>query len=332
MKTTKKPRRSLRAVAALAASAFALSACSGGSDPEKTVVMYSSANETTVGILQDSARDNDLKLDLVTGSSGPLLERIKSESKKPKADIFFGAPVENLAPYEEYATPVESSETEAIDPEVLEQQEGWIPINGHVVAFMVNTTRLDVDAPTSWEDLLDPKLKGKIIVASPEDSSTALVGLYAAYKTLGEDDFKKLVDNLEVSDNSGNIYPAVSQGEYQVSIGYEANIYPYVANKQPGIEMNYPTDGTAIAYDCVYLVKDSPNPQKAAEVVDQMLSKDIQIQELEDSFRRPVRTDIDPSDYTDFKSLDDLTLVDIDTDEDEAGREEFLELWKELTK
>ena len=60
--------------------------------------MYSSNNETTIGVVVDQAAKSDpkLKVEVVTGSSGPLLERIKAEAGKNSADVFYGAPAATL--------------------------------------------------------------------------------------------------------------------------------------------------------------------------------------------------------------------------------------------
>ncbi|WP_344683953.1 extracellular solute-binding protein, partial [Actinocorallia glomerata] len=161
-------------------------------------------------------------------------------------------------------------------------------------------------------------------------STTALTALYGAYKVLGEDTFLDLAENLDVTENSGNIYPAVAQGEYAVSIGYESNIYPYVAGGQAGVEMVYPEDGTFVEHDSMMLVKDGPNPEAGQRLIDVVLARETQEQNLLESFRRPVRDDIDPSELVDFERLEDLTIVDIHGEEDEAGRDDFLDLWENL--
>lgn len=322
----------IRVGAVTVAAAFLLTGCSGGGGggDAQTAVMYSSNNETAVGVVVDAAAalDPALKVDVVTGSSGPLLQRIESEASKPAADVFYSAPAATLQEYADAVEPYRSPEAEAIPEEMRDGEDRWVPSNVHVVAFMVNTDQADDGtAPTSWEDLTDPSWKGKIIVADPSQSTTALTALYGASKVLGEDGFADLAANLEVTENSSNVYPAVAQGEYAVSIGYESNIYPYIAGEQAGIEMVYPEDGTFVEQDAVMIVKDGPNPEAAKRLIDTILSKEAQEENLAQSFRRPSRDDIDITEFVDFAPLDELTIVDIHGDADDRGREDFLAAW-----
>lgn len=314
------------------AAALLITGCSGGGDDGgATAVMYSSANETTNGVITDAAAAQDpaLTVDVVTGSSGPLLQRIETEAGSAAADVFFAAPGETLADYADVIAPYESPEAETIPEELRDPENRWTPANAHVVAFMANTDQIDGgEAPTSWEELTDPEWAGKITIADPVQSTTALTALYGAYKVLGEEGFADLASNLTVTENSGNVYPAVAQGEYALSIGYESNIYPYIAGEQPGIEMVYPEDGTFVAYDSVMAVKDSPDPEAAQQLIDTVLAKETQEQNLEQSFRRPSREDIDPTQFVEFERLEDLNVVDIDEEEDEQGREDFLAFWE----
>lgn len=328
--------RFAQAGASVAAAALLLTGCSAGASgggAESSAVMYSSANETTLGVVTEAtgALSPALKVDVVTGSSGPLLERIKSESAKSAADVFYGAPKSTLEKYADFVEPYRSPEAAAIPAELVDSKNRWVATNTHVVAFMVNTNQLDGGAaPRTWADLAKPGLAGKVVVADPEQSTTALAALYGAYKVLGKDGFAKLAKNLKVTESSGNVYPAVAQGEYAVSIGYESNIYPYIAGEQAGIEMVYPEDGTSIEYDSIIIVKGAPHPDAARKLVDTILSKKTQEESLEQSFRRPSRSDIDPSQFIEFKKLEDLKVVDIHGEKDEQGRKDFLALWKSL--
>lgn len=326
--------------AATAAIALALTGCASAAEEagsaagdKLSAVMYSSNNETVIGVVTDAAAAHDpaVKVEAVTGSSGPLLERIASESGAPAADVFYSAPAATFEAFADYVEPYLSPEAAAIPEELIDPEHRWTAANAHVVAFMVNTDQIDGgEAPKNWADLTKPEWKGKVIAPNPEQSTTGFTALYGAYKVLGKDGFEKLVANLELTESTSNVYPAVAQGEYAVSIGYESNIYPYVAGGQAGIEMVYPEDGTFVEHDSVLLVKGGPNADGGKALIDVILSKKAQEENLAQSFRRPVRTDIDVASIVDFKALDDLNVVDIHGDDDTQGRADFTEYWKSL--
>lgn len=320
-----------RTSAGLLAIGVLVSSCSGGDRDENSAVMYSSLNETAGGVIIDAAARQEpaLQVDVITGSSGPLLQRIEAESDQPAADVFVSAPEDTLAGYADNIEPYRSPEADAIPEELIDPEGRWTATNIHVVAFMANTIQIENgEAPQTWQELTDSKWREKIIVADPAQSTTALTALYGAYKVLGAEGFAKLAENLVVSENSGNVYPAVAQGEYAISIGYESNIYPYVAGGQPGVEMVYPEDGTFVEYDSAFIVKDAPDAENARRLIDTILEKETQEENLTQSFRRPSREDIDASRFVDFEPLDTLKTVDIHTPEDERGREDFLDYWE----
>lgn len=81
---------------------------------------------------------------------------------------------------------------------------------------MVNSSLLgDIPAPKRWEDFLDPKWKGKVAIADPNNSSTAYT-----------------------------ILRGVAQGEFVAGLTFEANAYAYVTGGQAEIALVYPQDRT----------------------------------------------------------------------------------------
>lgn len=318
--------------------ALALTGCSGsgdggdesGSDSGAThAVMYTANNETQTDIISNAAAalDPSLKVDIVSGSTGPILQRVQAEDGVNSADIFFSASREALSEYVDLFEPYESPEASALPEELIDPEHRWTATNVHVVGLMVNTDQLDGEAPASWKDLTDPSYKGKIVTADPTQSSTSMAALYGAYKVLGEADFGKLLDNVEITENSGNVYPAVAQGEYAVTLGYESNIYPYIAGGQAGVELVYPEDGTFSVPEAMVLFNKAANPEAGKRLIDTILAKETQEQLLAEAFRRPSRTDIVVSDFVDLPDMESLNIVPIDEDSDEQGREAFLAFW-----
>lgn len=225
----------------------------------------------------------------------------------------------------------DSPEAKNIPEQYRHEGEHYTVVNILVTALMVNTSVVDGgEAPKTWKDLTGPEWKGKIITADPADSTTAFTALYGAHKVLGDADFKKLVDNLVVTDNSATTYTSVAQGEYAATLGYESNVYPFIEGGQPGIELVYPEDGTFIMEDAAAIVEKASDPENAKRFFDAILTKESQEQMLEVSYRRPVREDIDVSKIVDLPNTSDLNIVPIDESAEEAETTAFLELWDSL--
>lgn len=325
----------LKVGATAAAAMLLLSSCSGGDSAEGggTAVLYSANNENANQVVVDQAAalDPSIKVDVVTGGSVPLLERAATEGGE-KSDVYFSTTRNVLAEHKDLFESYESPEAAEIPEELIDEDHQWTVANQHIVTFMVNTDQMPdgVDAPQTWQDLTDPAWEGKIYVADPLASSMGDTVLYGAYKLLGEEDFAKLAANLVTNESSSVLFPAVAQGEYAVALGYESSVSPFIEGGQPGIEMVYPEDGTFTSYEAIGLFANRANPEEGKRLYDNMLSAETQIELLKAAYRRPVRTDIDPSEYVNIPKLEDINIFPTDDIDEPGVREEFQEYWSSL--
>ena len=311
-------------LAAVSSASHAQGAASG------TVVMYSSNNAQSVDTAKDMTRKSlaQVKLEAITGGSQPLLKRIETEAAKPLADIFWTSSANLMEGFRKYFEPYKSPEAAAVPVSLHDPQGQWVGANLHVVVGMINLRRLGAEAPRSWADLADTKMKGKIIIADPGNSSTAFTALWGAEQVLGAEGFKRLGANCTVTSAAANVVRSVGQGEYAIGITFESTAYPYVAGGQKEIRLVYPADGTFSVPDNMALIKGGPNPAAARKVYDVLLSKNAQIALLEGAFRRPSRKDIDIAKYVDMPAMDKIKLVALDDVKAAAGRDAFLARWR----
>ena len=77
------------------------------------------------------------------------------------------------------------------------------------------------EAPKSWAELLDPRWKGKIVMANPEKSGTAYAQVYGVYKMFGDEGLAKLVNNATILDSSSLVYKGTAEGEFPLGITME---------------------------------------------------------------------------------------------------------------
>ena len=311
-------------VAAAALPAFAQS-------PSGTVVLYTSNNAQSVDAVKGVATKllPNLKMNVIAGGSGQLLKRMETEAAKPQADVFWTSSANVLGAFKSLYEPYKSPEAASIPASLLQRDNLWAPANVHVVVAMLNTKQLgNAAAPQSWADLVAPAFKGKIIIADPENSSTAYTALWLVEQVLGADGLKKLAANVTVSSAASNVVRAVGQGEYAVGITFESTAYPYVAGGQREIKILYPKDGTAVVTDNLVLCKNAPAGALAKRFYDLLLAKETQIALLEAAFRRPSRGDIDLKKYADMPPLSEIKVVPLDDDKAATERTAFLARWK----
>ncbi|MBU3731972.1 MAG: extracellular solute-binding protein [Beijerinckiaceae bacterium] len=324
-------RPTRRSVLAGMASSFALPAFA--QSPSGNAVIYTSNSEQAVTAVQDTARKllPNIKISTITGGSGQLLRRLEAEAAKPQGDVFWSSSANTLGAFKQLFEPWKAPDLNAILPALRDPDNLWTAANIHVVVAMINKNQLGgAPMPKTWTDLLDPRLKGKIIIADPANSSTAYTILWGVEKMLGTDALKKLAQNTKVSSAAAAVLRSVGQGEYAVGLTFESNAYAYVAGGQKEISLLYPEDGTFTTAEYLTLIKNAPAGAIAKNVCELLISKECQIALLEGAYRRPSRTDIDVSKYVDLPDLAKIKVFATNEDEAAAKRADFLARWQAM--
>ncbi len=298
-----------------------------------SVVVYTSNNAQAFEAVTEVARKRlpGVKFSAITGGSGQLLRRLEAEAAKPQGDVFWSSSANTLGAFTPLFEPYRSPELAAI-PKALQHPGGlWSAANVHVVVAMVNRNQLSgVAMPKTWVDLFDPRLKGKIIIADPANSSTALTILWGVEKMLGAEGLKRLAANVKVTSAAATVLRGVAQGEYAVGLTFESNAYAYVAGGQKEITLLYPSDGTFTTAEYLALIKGAPAGAFAQRACDHLLSKDVQTELLLAAYRRPARSDIDVAKLVDLPALSSIKVFAVDEEEAAAKRADFLKRWQAL--
>ena len=156
-----------------------------------------------------------------------LVNRMIAEKDNPMADVWYGGG--GFLPFESAKDKgiITSYTPEAIKdwPEVRDgikirdKDWKWIGAEVFVLGFVYNTDLVKPeDAPKTWDDLLDPKWKGKLQMPNPAASGTATLTVLSQLMERGEEPgweyFKKLVDQMSAMPDSGSAPgKAVAKGE-----------------------------------------------------------------------------------------------------------------------
>jgi len=314
---------------ALVSASLAASAAFAQTNP----VLYTANPEQAIETVKDEARKVKLPVSIITGGTGVLMRRLDAEKSKPQGDVFWSASAATMGSYAHLFTPYTSPQLAAIPPQYHYADNLILPTNVHVVALMVNTDLLDGQpAPKRWADLADPKWKGKIVMADPNNSATSHTIAWGLHSTLDEATYKAIVANMTVTQSASSVRRGVAQGEYAVGLMFEAHAYSYVAGGQEEIKVVYPEEGTFVSPEYLGVVKDAPAGQSAQQLADLLLTRETQVELLQSAYRRPSRSDIKVSDYEDLPELADIKTVAIDEQEAARVRTQFLAEWDALPK
>ena len=162
----------LGAGAALGVTAFAglKETKSSFAQGKQEINLYSSRHYNTDNRLyKDFEIETGIKVNLVEGKGKQLLERIKSEGRNSKADIFITADAGNLWKAQQAGifTPISSSSLTSKVPNYFrDPQNHWFGFSKRLRVIMYNKNKVSASQLSTYEDLANSKWKGKIAIRS----------------------------------------------------------------------------------------------------------------------------------------------------------------------
>lgn len=276
-------------------------AAAGFAQAQQKLVIYTS-NESTLNEFASAAfsRETGIKVEIISAGSGVVIKRLQAEKERPQGDIVWGISRSLLETNKQFFTPYKSQHVDAIPAEYRDPANLWIGNNLHLLVILQNTKALPAnEGPKTWEDLLNPKYKGKIAFTDPANSGSAYttVTMLVDHWGGGEAGWKKvkaLFANMRVLNRSSLVFQGVGNGEYPLGISLEYAGYLWSSNGAP-VKTIYPADGTYAAMEGVGIIKNGPNTESAKKFVDWINRKETREMILRTTFRRPARKDLDLS-------------------------------------
>jgi iron(III) transport system substrate-binding protein len=299
-------RRAFLKVMGLGASAAALAACGGGAGtaattapvaaattgaaatakPTGNIVVYTALNETTNNAFTDAfkAAYPGTTVDLLPlAAAGDLQTRITAEKASPKADIFIGGssefhdPLGKAGLLENYVSPNAAQ----LKPEFKDAAGFWTGWYTGIFGFIASTDRLNKEVggklPATWDDLLDPSWKGKLILPDPVKTGGGYIFIATQIFRFNKDEdramayMKTLHGNIaDYIGTSPGAIGAVSQGQYVGCPNWAHDILTE-KGKNPGVSLAVPAN-TGFEVGGVSIVKGAHNLPLAKAFVDWVLT------------------------------------------------------------
>jgi iron(III) transport system substrate-binding protein len=219
-------------------------------------------------------------------SSGETVARLDAAKNNPEFDVWHGGPADGFGVarigslIDKYASPSRS-----FIPKKYQDDDGyWTGVYVGALGFCTNTKeirRLGLNAPTSWADLLNPKLAKNISTAHPSTSGTAFTTLWTQVTRLGGeaaglDYMSKMHKNVLQYTKSG-VGPVAIVGRGEAAVGLVFS-HDCVAGKLQGLplKVTFPSEGTGYEIGGVALIKGAKNPEAAKSYIDFALSREAQ--------------------------------------------------------
>ena len=217
-------------------------------------------------------------------STGEVQAKIEEEKGNPSADVWFGGTTDpyNVVAKEGLLEPYAAQNASHLLSDMYKDPDGnWYGIYKGILGFMVNTdelTRMNLEAPADWQDLLKPEYKGLIWLSNYNTAGTAKLVINTMIQKYGHDEgIQYLVDldkNIEVYTKSGS-GPSknVGTGECVIGIGFlHDGITQIVDNGYTNVELVIPSTGTSFEVGATAIFKGAAHSNAAKLWIEYALS------------------------------------------------------------
>ncbi len=270
------------------------------------LVVYSPNSDGEIeGLLYYWGDKYGVEIELQSMGTGEVLSKLDAEKANPQADIQFGGMnlgvyLNNKDLYQAY-----TAEGDDLLPEGYQNKTGFF--TNYLLSgsnLLVNTeleAELGLDI-TSYADLLNPVLKGRIAMGDPTSSSSAFAQLTNMLLVMGDgsyfddqgwDFIEEFILNLDnkILGSSSAIYNNTYQGEFVVGVTYEDPSVALITDGATNLRVVYPEEGAVWLPSASAIVAGAPNLENAQRFLDFLISDEGQ--EIVASLtNRPVNIDI----------------------------------------
>lgn len=280
----------------LAAMAFVAGTTEPAYAQDSVLNLYSARHyQTDEALYANFTKATGIKINLIEGGEDALMERIKNEGPNSPADVFITVDVGRLWRAEQMGlfAPVKSKVLESRIPANYRDPDGnWFGFARRARIIVYNKAALKASDISSYEDLADPRFKGKLCTRSGSHVyNLSLMG--SIIGALGEEKAeawaKGVVANLARAPKGGDTdqLKATAAGECDIAV---SNTYYFarlmrstkpeerqIAEKLGVIWPNQNGRGTHVNISGGGMLKHAPHKEAAVRFLEYLASSEAQI-------------------------------------------------------
>jgi iron(III) transport system substrate-binding protein len=275
---------------------------------DSTLTVYTSQKEHIIKPLFEAfTEETGIDVQYTYSKAGPLIQRLKAEGKSSEADVFMTIDAGNLwlAAKNNLLKPMDSEVLEKRVPSHLRDPKNrWFGYSIRARTIVYSTERVDSKNLSSYEDLADPKWKGKLCLRTSQhvynQSLVAiLLRLHGQEKT--EKIVKGWVDNLATKPfgSDTQLLKAIKSGQCDVGI---TNHY-YLArlkakNKDFPASVKWPNQDSSGVHVNIFgagLSASVKNEEAARKMLKWLAGEDAQTMISQANYEFPVVEDVEPN-------------------------------------
>lgn len=332
---------SLRTIAASLIAATALTPVAASADE---VNVYSYRQPELLAPLTDAfTEETGIAVNVAFLNKG-MIERLEAEGKRSPADLIFTVDISRLAGVVDagLTQPVESETLEANIPAIYrDPADHWFGLTTRARIVYASKDRVAEGDITTYEDLADPKWKGRICTRSGTHAYTlALVSAYMTHHTA--DETKTWLEGVKANlarkpqGNDRAQVKAIWAGECDISIGNTYYMGKMLADPEQkewadSVNVTFPVfegSGTHVNVSGVALAKNAPNKDAAIKLMEFLSSPKAQEIYASQNFEYPIAPGTEAIDLV--KSWGDFTADGVNLMEVASHRADALKLVQEV--
>ena len=271
------------------------------------VVVYSARKEHLIKPLFDRYTDETgVSIRYITDKAGPLLQRLQAEGKRTPADMLITVDAGNLwhAAENDVLAEINSPVLDANVPANLRDPKGrWFGLSERARTIVYSTERVTPDQLSSYEDLADPKWKGRLCLrTSKKVYNQSLVATLIARH--GEEKAEQIVRGWVANlaavpfSNDTKAMEAVAAGQCDVTI---VNTYYFgrLQQGQPDIKLalfwaNQDSSGTHINVSGAGVTRHAKHAEAAQKLLEWLSSETAQAEFAGRNMEYPVNPRVTP--------------------------------------
>ena len=276
----------------------------------------------------------DCEIDIVADSVGTLATKIRSDETSGADVIIGGMFAADGDRYHDILQPYTS---------VLDSEQGYHDPAGYYTFYDVQVMCLVINPEVlsdlgvevkGYQDLLQPELRGRIILADPAAASSGWRQLQTILAVMGTDfedsaswEYVSALLPQAISTNSSkDVYNLVNEGEYAVGLSYESTPAGLISQGGTRMELVYMEEGNTAMPGGAAIVKDAPNLAGAQAMMD-LLSSTVFQQRRAELAGRGSNSNVA---LQGLPADSELGIVDLDYDYLSANKDAIIDHYNEL--
>ncbi len=279
----------------------------------QAVTVYSARIEALLKpTLDEYTKQTGVKINLLTDSGGALTERLAAEGASTPADVLITVDVGNLWNVAERGL-FQKVDSPALNANVpanfRDPGNRWWGLSERSRTIFYAADRVKPEQLSTYEDLADPKWKGKLCLRTSKQAYTqSLVAMLIAKHGVSKTEtiVKGWVNNLaaDVFTNDTSLLKALASGQCEVGI---VNTYYYgrILDKEPNFgkqvklfwaNQGKNEGGAHVNLSGAGVTKHAKNPEGARKLLEWLSSANVQTAYTHGTFESPInpKAEVDP--------------------------------------